>query len=254
MLFRWFRERPLRVALRSAYADTRLTTEELAGLAALAEAGGVPPERFAVLQRKRAQVRMKQIGKRAAAERRLDPVAIEAINHISASIGEGAELDPYDMTLFTTNWNLANGMRPLALPDELAKVNLQRGESAYYACGSTWIEKRWVREQIGSSGYVAVVPVIWRINYWVDTLRGRYQEVEQPATISIGRFVVTDRRILFVGDASSLAQSYERISTIELLNDTVRIVREGDTSCYFMLPADDAADVCQLVRHFLAQN
>ncbi|MBN8942810.1 MAG: hypothetical protein J0H01_25130 [Rhizobiales bacterium] len=254
MIFRWFRERPLRLALDRAYSDTQLTAEELAGLAATAEAAGVAPERFALLRRQRAQARMARIGKQAARRRQLSPEAVAAINRISASIGEGAELDPYAMTLFVTNWNLANGGSPLALAEELAKVNLQRGESAYYACGSTWTEKRWIRQEIGRSGFILAIPVIGRLTYWVDTLRARYEEVIEPATVSTGRFVVTDRRILFAGNASSLAQTYERIISIELFTDAVQIVREGDASCYFTLPSADASDVGRLIRHFLARD
>lgn len=254
MLFRWFRERPLRRALVRAYSDARLTAEELAGLAALAETSGVAPERFSLLQRRCAQARMSQIGTQAFRKRQLSPAAIEAINHITASIGEGAELDPYAMTLFVTNWNLANGGTPLALADELAKVNLQRGESAYYACRSTWTEKRWIRQEVGRSGRILAIPVFVGLTYWYDTLRARYEEVILPATVSTGRFVVTDRRILFAGSVSSLAQNYERIISIDLFADAVQVLREGDASCYFTLPRADAADVGQLIRHFLERK
>lgn len=70
---------------------------------------------------------MKQIGTQAFRKRQLSPAAIAAINHITAAIGEGAALAPYAMTLFVTNWNLANGGTPLALADALAKVNRRRG-------------------------------------------------------------------------------------------------------------------------------
>lgn len=127
--------------------------------------------------------------------------------------------------------DLVNGRTPrrFNVPDDLP-VNLQRGETAIWACANTaYLEDKTRRQYVGGSQGISV-RIMSGVYYRVGAFKGHAIEKTERVHIDDGLLVVTDKNIYFVGPRKSLRIAYSKIVSLEPFSDGIGLHRDAATA------------------------
>lgn len=127
--------------------------------------------------------------------------------------------------------DLVNGRTPrrFNIPDDLP-VNLQRGETAIWACANTaYLEDKTRRQYVGGSQGISV-RIMSGVYYRVGAFKGHAIEKTERVHIDDGWLVITDKNIYFVGPRKSLRIAYPKIVSLEPFSDGIGLHRDAATA------------------------
>lgn len=101
-------------------------------------------------------------------------------------------------------------------------VQLAAGELDYFAHPAQLLEERVVaRQSVGRSSGVSI-RIMKGVSYRVGQSRGQSVPVHATVPVSSGDFVITSKRLIFVGDRKSINAPYDKLLHLEPFTDGLR--------------------------------
>ncbi len=108
---------------------------------------------------------------------------------------------------------------------EIQVTNLitQKGEKIYWKESSSLVEEKVIRRgyEGGSSGFS--VRIMKGVTYRVGAHKGRLVTETGMVSVSVGEFIISDRRIVFRGNAKSFSVKLDKILDLQCYSDGIKI-------------------------------
>lgn len=122
-------------------------------------------------------------------------------------------------------------------------VILQKSEIAHWIEPASLLEERVVarRYEGGSQGFS--FKIAKGLTYRVGQSRGRLVTDKEVQAVSRGEIVVTDRRVIFRGDAKSFEIRLEKLLEVEMFSDGVRLTGSTGKPRIVKFLSDSNADI-----------
>ena len=115
-----------------------------------------------------------------------------------------------------------------ALQSLSTNIILHKGETAFLEERSNLLEPHSVRVyNAGAQGMSVPIPGLKGVRYRVGGLKGSSESHEELKQIDSGTLLLTNKRIIFVGDKRSKTIKLEKIIQVEPYKDAVRVAFEG---------------------------
>jgi len=134
-----------------------------------------------------------------------------------------------------TAWEINHGQ----LPEIDAPVALQRNEVAYAVVNAAAYEQRTRTTSIRYGGPAVRIKIMKGVSYRAGGYRVGRSTEDYEHLIGRGPLVVTNKRLIFAGDARSMSPRLDSILQIESYSDGVAIVRSTGKPLTFRFENDD---------------
>jgi hypothetical protein len=133
-------------------------------------------------------------------------------------------------SLYTAAMLQVNGPAPVESP-----LILKRGEQAYMSVAATLArQRRRVSFEGSSQGFNFPIGHTG-IRYRVGTFRGRPVSQEHLANIDNGQLVLSNQRVVFMGQQKSVSMALDKVLHVEAYTDGLAIFKEGRENADFLL-------------------
>lgn len=207
--------REYRAALQAALADGELSDCERAELTALADRLGIDDK----TRRRLYASALAVVFSSMAQDRRIDDAERAALIKLQAQLDVDLPAETIqDYRRFRLLAEIDNGVLPVL---ELDGVMLQAGEEVHWSEPGDLVEEKVVsrRYQGGSQG--VSIPLGGGVRWRVGAARGKMVSEYGLVKVSAGRFVVTNKRLMFAGDKKSFSVPFGKLVNINLAADGV---------------------------------
>jgi len=212
-----------RNALIQAVSDGLLTPEEMSELDALRAESGLTPGDLGAI---RASAYAAALAA-ARSDGRVTEGEEAELSRIQRYLGlADTEIAPSKAELARLRLlsNVQDGNLPVL---QVAGLVTQRDEQVHWSEPSRLLEEKVLRRRYegGSSG--VSFRIAKGVTYRVGAQRGHLVSETGIVPVSTGELLVTDRRIVFRGDAKSFAAKYDKLLDIQLFSDGLRFSEAG---------------------------
>lgn len=207
--------REYRAALQAALVDGELSEREQADLDALALRLGLDDK----IRRRLYASAVAAVFSGMAQDRRIDDAERDALIRLQAQLD--VDLPAETMQDYRRCRLLAEidaGVLPVV---DLDGVLLKAGEEAHWSEPGDLVEEKVVsrRYQGGSQG--VSIPLGGGVRWRVGAARGKMVSQYGLVKVSSGRFIITNKRLMFAGDKKSFSVPFGKLVNIEMAEDGV---------------------------------
>lgn len=135
------------------------------------------------------------------------------------------------------------------LPVVVVPTNLQRGEVCHFAEDDVqWNEVRTTRTRKYSSGFVSTTRIWKGFYYRRSNVTAKYDVSTGLHVIDSGRFLVTSKRLIFVGEDQTRTLPWTSILELELFSNAIVVTRtRGKPVTFILSDAESAGIICGLI-------
>lgn len=229
-----------------AMADGVLSPEEIQNLDALREQLGLSDAEVRSLRVEAYHVALHAITADGAVTPEEDAELVRIQNYLGIS---RQDMDKTKVNL--ARLRLIAEIRAGNLPTAaVSGLVTQKGEQVHWVEAGSLLEERVVRRRYegGSSG--ASFRIAKGASFRVGATRGTLVSDKAVVPVSTGDFIITNRRVIFRGDAKSFACKIEKLLDVSLFSDGIRITDQvGRPKTIRFSNAANADVVGMLIAH-----
>ena len=227
-------------ALRSAeaVADGRVDEDERARLDRIKRELGIDAGRAAAILTDQSQARVDAAARSAAQDQRLSATEAAELQRIAENLhvplnGGAGGMSRKELDRYRLLWEIESGTLPTIPPP----VNLHPGEVCYRIAKADLYEMRTYRTRVHYSGtsYSATFFATWYGGY---DIKYDEQDFQRETKIDGGRLVITNRRLLFLGEKDNHSIYLLDILGIEPKRSGVGIQRDGSRDQFYAFSTD----------------
>ncbi len=225
------------VALHDALADARLSDDERAVLARLAQQlrlpDGVQQELYARSSR---SVLEGMLG-RSTADRRLSPEELEQLASVARHLGVTRDFDGATEALldrYALFWRIENGDLPAAVVEH---IPLEADETCHLALAAQRYERRASGDGAEIEG-VGSVRIARGVYYRIGSASEERMNLASFDRVDAGQFLVTNKRVMFDGKQGSSSFRLRDISSYQVYADGIILERRVGPGPYFTIEGD----------------
>jgi hypothetical protein len=251
-MFGWLRRRKLRKEVSQALEDGRLDNNESALLRARSEELGLEAQDFTTALTDELQVALAPIKDRIETTRRFSPDDETEMLELAQRYKVGLTFDDLHWR-FRQFWAAEHGETLSPRPVE-ASFLLQPREACYVTTPSAWKQMKTIKHKLGARGLVSSIRIMKGLSYRISGMKPIYQSEEVLASVSIGEFSITNKRIVFEGDRKSTTIKFGSIVDYGLYSDGIEIRKSRGPNEIFILSKDDVEYSALIISHFLSQG
>lgn len=225
------------IALRDALADARLTDEERATLARLAEQLRLPDDVQKELHTRSSRSVIEGLLDRSVADRRLSPAELEQLASVARHLGVTPDFDGATEAMldrYALFWHIENGDLPSVIVDD---IPLDADETCHLALPAERYESRGVGEASDSEG-AGSVRIARGVYYRVGSTTDERMNRGSLEKVDTGRLLVTSKRVLFDGTKGSSPFRLRELSSYQVYADGLALDRRSGGGPWFALQGD----------------
>jgi hypothetical protein len=225
------------VALHDALADARLSDDERAMLSRLAQHLRLPePVQHELYARSTRSVIEGLLG-RSTADRRLSPEELEQLASVARHLGVTRDFDGATEAMldrYSLFWRIENGDLPTAVVDT---IPLEADETCHVAITAQRHEPRATGDGAEVEG-VGSVRIARGVYYRVGSASEERMNRTSFDRADAGRFLVTNKRVLFDGKQGVTSLRLREISSYQVYADGIVLERRTGQGPWFTLDGD----------------
>lgn len=155
----------------------------------------------------------------AASDRRITAAEASELDRIRTQLGvdgRDTRLSVRDLQRFRMLGEIQDGNLPVTTVPGLL---LQKNEIAHWAEPGHLIEERVLRRRYGGSSSGTSIHIMKGLTYRVGSHRGQLVTDTGNVPVSAGLLIVTNSRVIFMGDRKSFNYRFDKIIGIQLFSD-----------------------------------
>jgi hypothetical protein len=225
------------VALHDALADTRLSDEERAVLARLAQHLRLPEAVQQELYARSTRSVIEGLLGRSTADRRLSPDELEQLASVARHLGVTRDFDGATEAMldrYALFWRIENGDMPVVMLDH---IPLDADETCHVAVAAQRHEPRASGDGAEVEG-VGSVRIARGVYYRIGSASAERMNRASFDRTDTGRFIVTNKRVLFDGQQGSTTLGLRDISSYQVYADGIVLERRIGHGPWFTLEGD----------------
>lgn len=190
--------------MRDIVSDGIITDDEVKRMGEFVNEFAISNEDFSVIRERV----FADVVAHYCSDRRISEAEKQSIQHIASTLNVG----PAAMAQVESDLNYYSLLELIEnVPfEELphngggSGIQLQRGELDYFSHSAKLLEERVVRSQYGGGSQGISFRLMRGVSYRVGQSRGSIQSERAMVPISHGDFIITNQRLIFVGDRKSI--------------------------------------------------
>jgi hypothetical protein len=192
---------------------------------------------LALVRRTSIQPFMQQAIARATGDGQLSPQEERDLERAAGALGIPLEYDKRtraSLDRYRTLWAVAHG--ELEVID--CGIALQRGELCHLAVDVEFAEQRTVTVRRSHSGPTFRVKVVKGLYWSTGSYKVGRVTREQLVRLDSGRLYVTNKRLLFNGNAKNISLKLTKVLDVERYSDGIRVDKDSGRDAFFLTSAD----------------
>ena len=225
------------IALRDALADARLTDDERAVLARLAQQLRLPDAVQQDLYARSTRSVIEGLLGRSTADRRLSPDELEQLASVARQLGVSRDFDGATEAMldrYALFWRIENGDLPTVIIDTLV---LEADEICHVAIPATRHEPRATGDGTEVEG-VGSVRIARGVYYRIGSASEERMNRTSLDRVDSGRFFITSKRVIYEGEKGSATLRLRDISSYQVFADGIVLERRAASGPYLTLDGD----------------
>ncbi len=136
----------------------------------------------------------------------------------------------------------------------VSNMVFQKGEKAYWSEGAKLIEERVIKRRYEGGSRGVSIRIAKGLSYRVGAHRGHLVADLAIVPVSFGEFVITNKRVVFIGDKKSFSLKLEKILNIEFYSDGVNMSEESGKHRLVQFLEDRNMDIIGSVISYAVNN
>lgn len=180
----------------------------------------------------------------AISDERLSPSEEEQFELICKNLNVNAKIDEKTKSIlnrYKLFWVIENA----AIPEIEVQISLEKNEKCYFQTSCNWCEKRTVTQRVNYGGTTASIKIMKGVRYRVGTFKPQRITSEEWKQIDTGTMYLTNKRVIFLGQAKSLNIKLAKILSFTPYSDGVELTKDAGRSP--MITFTNNADVFSLI-------
>ncbi|MGY6561503.1 MAG: hypothetical protein ACXITV_05310 [Luteibaculaceae bacterium] len=191
--------------------------------------------------------KLQEAASEVVSNKRVSPEEEAFLKRLSESMRIDISMDKENQEYFDylkRLWQIENG----ELPTVNTTFRLQRGEVCYFnSYGTKWFEYRRITKRLNYAGPTARIKLAKGIYYRAGSLGVKPTTSDELTLIDQGAFLVTNKRVIFVGELGNKQILFKSILQINTYNNGIDIQKSTGRSPFVEIPGLHASEMASII-------